>query len=156
MNKSTLNAMIDINPLVEVTVFTHITPQGLTRHFNIDEADRIVRSRSFPIIPIYVDPEFAQQCFIDRGIEQHRLDRLQPQHLLSPLYFAHLPPTHNVDHKDRHLLIDGHHRIVRAYQLGWENIPAYVLEPEVWETILIHGLRDFTPEELQSKHSNIA
>jgi len=86
-------------------------------------ADRVV-------VPI--DPEFVEFVHKHRGIEQGKLDRLDHRHMTLPVLLVQNGPTpYEV------LMVDGHHRYVKMFQLGWQEIRAAIVFGSVWRRFII-------------------
>lgn len=98
---------------------------------------------------IRVDPKFAKWCKINRGVERHRLNRIKAKALNEPILMLQQPE------KQTMLLVDGHHRYVKAANLMKRTIPAFLLPQEVWELCIVTGLPPSTPEELARMYSGI-
>lgn len=137
------------------TVFTHVSDAGEITHFNIDLMTEIafaaVQEGLIEVVHANVDPKHAAFCRAHRGIEQHRLDRIDVHAFLTPIFVCD-----DFGHDSTSLLVDGHHRYVWAAEHGWEVIPAVILPPAVWQRclIVIEGLPDV--ETVLSSHSGIA
>ncbi len=80
---------------------------------------------------IDVEPGLVKHLWKKHGLEPHRLARLMPEQV------DHWPPILIAEHKDRHIMIDGGHRMVRAYQFGVEQIPGWLISADVWRPYLI-------------------
>lgn len=140
----------DGTPISGEIVFSHVDAhEGVLRHFAIERIVRdITNGKITPqeiLVPI--DPKFAMYAKVHRGVEDHRLFRVTPADICNyPIVFAHFPGL-GVD-AEEHLLIDGHHRYVRAWGFGWSHIRGYSLPKDVWEEYLV-----YVPEEVLSSKS---
>lgn len=93
-------------------------------------------------VDVPMDADFARYCVTNRGVEPHRLAQIEPP-IHTPILYVQW-----VDGKT-HLLVDGHHRYVRAYQCGYRTIPSYILAYAEWEKFLVEPFdRRLTPEEV--------
>lgn len=134
------------NPVSGEIVFSHVdSSEGVMRHFLVERIERDLRNGVLvpEIVEVPIDPKFAAYAHVHRGVEAHRLARISVLDLAHyPVVYVHFPVIGR-DIED-HLLIDGHHRYVRAWMLGWKTLRAYVLPQAVWEDrYLVH-----VPEEL--------
>ena len=122
--------------LIRTVVFSHFGEDGKQRHFNIDLLTLMVKAAMdkglMDVLDVQIDPGFAENCLVYRGIEQHRLDRIDVHYFQTPLFFCE-----NVATENTHLLVDGHHRYVWAWQQGWETVPAVSIPQLAWERVLI-------------------
>ena len=131
--------------------FTHIDDEmKLTRKFNVTLIKRWCLENKPPISLVVVDEENYRICTTMRGFEQHRLDRITPEILdKEPVIFVWLPEDKT------HLMIDGTHRCIKAYQLGRNLIKAYILNKDVWEQFLMPVDENITAEELLKMDSGL-
>lgn len=92
------------------------------------------------IEPVLVpmDAHFAEYCRHHRGVEPHRLNRLTPEALRTPILMLQLPD-------DTYLLMDGTHRYVYAQSIGRAEILCFIVPQEVADKarIYIPKLEDF-------------
>lgn len=118
-------------------IFTHVdTDTGVTTHM---ASTRMARRAEVELLAgriqgalIPIDDSFVEFCLSHRGIEQHRLQRLERHHLLSPMTFC-------VWQDGSHLLVDGSHRYVRHKHFGMKRGRALILPAEVWREYVIEG-----------------
>ena len=98
--------------------------------FNITSLTEYCKTDLAPVlVPLTV--ENAVQIVQQRGLEQHRFDRLTVEMCAEPLIFAHMPD-------DTWLLIDGNHRYVKMVLQYYSKIAiAYLVEKEVWDKHLV-------------------
>lgn len=117
--------MRDIDPFE--AVFTHIG-EDKTSVLCV-ASQRLVAAPEFlelEIVRTPVDREFGRWAMENRGIEEHRLERITVAAIMtSPIAYIHMP-----DHT--HLLVDGSHRYVKASMLGFQTILARVVPEEIW------------------------
>lgn len=143
--------MIPFTQLMKEKVFTWQNPdtkEELT--FASERMTNWCRSSGVEIVWTPVDIIWAK-AFVDfRGIEPHRLGRLDAAELLrwEPIIYCHMPDN-------THLLVDGHHRYVVAAMEGLTEIKARILEPNEWEPFLVSGLPTFGYEHLTTSYSGI-
>lgn len=115
----------------------------------------VERLRSFceanlPVRILAVTKEHAHHIMLNRGIEQHRLDRLTVEACVTPLIFCHF----NKD--DSWMLVDGSHRYVKiALAYGGEECMTYMVEEEQWRPFTVKGARKRDPDELLNSFSGI-
>lgn len=111
--------------------FTHV-------HNGVVTMICVVRMRQdaeFLALPIFSTPvkeKFAKWCMEHRGIEQHRLDRIDAHSLSEyPLTYCNLPKGPDLPN-GAHLLVDGNHRYVKAAMLGMTEVPGRVVPENIW------------------------
>lgn len=114
-------------------VFTHRDTQGEERTFSVEhlweQAQRLLSAGQIEVVYALLSRDFAKWAVANRGIEKHRLDRLKPEHL-TPVLFLNW-------YDDTKLLVDGHHRYVKAVKLFRRTIKCVCLEPSQWEPFVI-------------------
>lgn len=66
------------------------------------------------------------------GIDQKVLRDMSRARLLEPVFLVTLP-----DDEELHLLIDGHHRVLRRYQLGIKEVRVIVCREQVTELVWV-------------------
>lgn len=114
-------------------IFTyHYAQTGVTWNFN---ATKMFAHASQPdsgieCVEVPIDAWFAEFVRRHRGIEQWRLDRLQEPYLSLPIVGVDMPDG-------TFLTVDGHHRLMRQYQLGRSWIACYRYPLGQWEHFLI-------------------
>lgn len=138
---------------ISETIFTHYDDKtGKETVFAAGSLTNNVKQKiltgELEIVKIPIDAEFAEWCLTHRGIETHRLDRLNPEHLLDPMIFL----TQN---DKSHLLVDGNHRYVRHWQLGILEGLAVIVPKRVWRNFIITGLPKGSEHELLNRFSGI-
>lgn len=111
-------------------VFTHENldaGKGL-RTWNVGAIMRVMIDLSVEgkteVLTTPVDPDFAKYCMNMRGVEQHRLDRMVPKVLMIPCLFLAEPDG-------THLMLDGTHRYVYAYQNGIKEVRCLIVPQDV-------------------------
>lgn len=125
-------------------VFTLIEDDtGKQTHFAVDRMIAWCTAAKLPVAAVAVDPQFAVYCVENRGVEFERLAQITFHHLTEPLIFCRQPDG-------SHLLVDGHHRYVKAAQLAISYVRAYLLEPEQWEPFLIQGMPTVRKQDLMT------
>ncbi len=118
---------------VKVEVFTHYDPRtGRTRAWNATALyDYAVR---FPNLveraTLDLEPQIVEMCRAKRGVEQWRLDRLCEPYLSLPIVMVELEER-------THLMVDGNHRYVRRWEMGYSLINAYIYALGQWEPFLV-------------------
>lgn len=132
-------------------IFTHIDDDNkCSRAFNVTLLQRYIdsRPRDFEIFNIVVDKRVYEQCKTLRGYEQPRLDRLTRDVILhKPVIFIELDGSY--------VMIDGTHRMIKAYELKMRVVPGYVVPESVWTHFLVPVEKGLTPEELLKRKSGI-
>lgn len=133
-------------------VFTHIDEEmKVQRSWNVTLLIRYIEEnkKDFPIFRIAVTKEGYNICKTSRGYEQHRLDRMTANILREkPVIYIELGNTH--------LMIDGTHRLMKAYELGWKSQPGYIVKEEVWKYFLVDNPNsNLSAEELLKKDSGL-
>lgn len=116
--------------------------------FAISRIEQYIKDQGLEPILTNVELPSAMRMLAECGIEQHRLSRLTPEALRTPIVYAHLPD-------DMHLLLDGHHRYVFAAFNGFHTLPAFMLEPDQYEQFIVEGLPYMGTDKVQSGFSGI-
>ena len=135
-------------------VFTHIDDDtGEVLHLAVDRLEACVKAhpKKFELCFFPVEGQIADYFRTNRGIERHRLDRITAQVMRDkPIIFAEL--------QGKHLLVDGHHRYVKAHALGRTLIKSVVVPEKVWRLFEVDhaGYPEFTSEQLINSFSGIA
>jgi len=80
-----------------------------------------------------IEPDHVQHIVVEIQINPEVIKTMTARRLLEPVYIVTL------DDEAPHLLIDGHHRMVRAYMLGQQHIKAIIASPAM--TDLIHVVK---------------
>lgn len=107
-----------------------------------------VRQAGISAHSIDIVPGLAKHLWKRHGLEPHRLARLMPDQV------EYWPPILIVEHKNRHIMIDGGHRYVRAYQFGCEGIAGWIISEPVWRPFLIDLSQiEADPRELRESMS---
>ena len=144
--------MIDVREIgIREEIFTHIPDDGgpqityaVTRmmlHCGLPDSG----VEKF-IVP--VDEEHAKYCLAQRGVEQHRLDRLAEPWLWLPLLFIAQPDS-------SHLLADGTHRYVRLWQMGVKETAAFMMTWDQAQPFIVEGVPQMDPTELRDSWSGM-
>lgn len=132
--------------------FTWVDQFGITRTWITSRMQRYADDGHVERVVTEIDLDYAKFVKANNGIETHRLHRLTPQIIAnSPVLYITLP---NGTHK----LVDGNHRYLRAAQLGWREIQAYVFtveQADMFEVRLDHRMQDFLRGTMDW-HSGIA
>lgn len=132
-------------------VFTHVE-NGKTRAWSITLLDRIMKQaldRGYlEPVEAEVDPEWAEYCVQNRGIEEHRLARLSDEALDSPVYGF-------MEADGSFLMVDGHHRYVYAARMGYPTIKTAIVPKEVMDLVEIEGVPNLNPEAVLNMKSNL-
>ena len=114
-----------ILPLLHET-FTHETPDGTLRAWDVTEGNRIARQGHHILIFSLKDRNITPETVLSlyEGID---LKRAETADLTRPLLFVPLG--------EEGLLIDGNHRLYRAAELGVEELPMRQLTQEEADAI---------------------
>lgn len=138
-------------------IFTHIAdhPSGTGEQTNI-AVDRLRehlrgewRQKKRKPQMVAISKSFVGYIRKNRGLEQHRLDRLTESSLRKdPIILAEWPGG-------THLIVDGHHRYVRADELGHSAIWAFVCDQPTWRPFLVEGLPQTTKHQLLTGRSGL-
>lgn len=130
-------------------VFTHIDDQGANYNFAVDRMFAWCKKTYKEVFTVDLDIAFAYYSMEARGIEKHRLYRLPEAALKVPML--------NIEWGDagEHLLVDGHHRYVRACMLGKKTGRTFILDKTEWPQFQIEGLPDDTASRLRASFSGI-
>lgn len=118
-------------------VFTHRDPDtGEFRHFNASEISRaITRGDIVPVkVKAKIPTSLAKHLEKNGGIEKDGLERAASR-INVPILIAEFDDGQS-------MIIDGNHRTLVRYQLGYDWVYAYVLSQEQWTPYL---LTDFPP-----------
>lgn len=141
--------MINYLDVMSEKVFTWQNPDTL-EELTI-ASDRITEWARLNFIEIVLTPverKWALDFLDHRGIEQHRLERIQPEHLEEPIVYCAMPDG-------THLLVDGHHRYVAAAIHDVQWIKSRILNYEQWSPFIVEGLPQFGRENLLNSFSGI-
>lgn len=102
-------------------IFTYHNPD--TRVLQLFNATQMlqyaIKSGKIERFEVPLSASWIDYCRKYRGIEQPRLDRLREPYLSIPAVFVALPDG-------THLAVDGHHRMVKRFELGYDSIEGYV------------------------------
>ena len=118
--------MIPWQEVMKEIVFSNIDKKG---ELTIVAVERLLKDKEYikiKPIPVAVLEDSAKTCFINNGVEPHRLARLAAEDVI----------THPVTYLDMsdgtHLLADGNHRYVKAYLLRMSRLPARLVPEKLW------------------------
>jgi hypothetical protein len=107
-------------------VFNHKDLAGVWRHYHINTLKFIVsdpRTRA-KAVEIGLEAHNIQHVMETSGIEVEHFDRITPEFLEQPGIVVHFPT------EDSHLVVDGNHRYVRRFQLGYPTMKFWQLSEE--------------------------
>lgn len=102
--------------------------------------------------PVHIPIEDSNAEFIraNNGLEPHRLNRITAEQIKQhPILMAHM-------NDDTMLILDGSHRFVRAYDLGMEVLPGFVIKERELAQFEIGGLSEDFKLSMLSGFSGIA
>lgn len=121
-----------------LVMFTHVGEDGEQVTYSIHHMQKLVsalyKAGKLRAAYVAVDRDFAKYCQTNRGIENHRLERITAEMIKTrPIFMLEMPDG-------SHLLADGHHRYVKASKLRLRTIRAFLLPKEVWEPCIVHGM----------------
>lgn len=112
--------------------FTFTRDDGITFRFNIPRIQQHCLAFEQPFL-INTNPEAARDHMKSGTIDKNRL-KLVTRDMIEN------QPIIMVQWEDEtHTIIDGNHRHFRAVQLGFREIPSFILEKRVWEKFLVDG-----------------
>lgn len=140
---------VDDMDLTDV-VFTHMDEgtKAITT-INISRLLRDWKVRMRPVVMLPIDRDFAKFCVTNRGVEEHRLERLEREEIREPVLFAYWQ-------SGEHLLIDGTHRYVAQTLKGASEIKARILPISVWRPYVIEGIPNDYAMKMMHGFSGIA
>jgi hypothetical protein len=146
--------MIDIRDIgLKEAIFTHIDDQDHQVDIAIDRLSNATFAACaaglLKCVQAPVQKQIADYFVSHRGVEQHRLDRLDLKTLSThPIIFGDWP-------NGAHMLLDGHHRYVKAYQLGLTQIKAVIVPEPAWRQYEIKNNYRATHDELRTMKSGM-
>jgi hypothetical protein len=120
-------------------LFTHVYEGVAT----MIAAERMQKSEEYLALEIMMSPvekHFAEWAMENRGVEQHRLERITPTELVSPLCYCEFPTPASLGGGISHLLVDGNHRYVKAAMMGVKLLPARVAPETLWRKFQVEGI----------------
>lgn len=95
-----------------------------------------------PTVKIRIDRAVVDQVERNNGIEQYLLDSISANQIKRfPILLMHVGANNET------ILLDGNHRFVKAHQLGFKEIDAYVLTEQQMKPFVI-DLSDKVQNEL--------
>lgn len=133
-------------------IFSFITDEGKEYHWNTTkvqqalDAGRLTRP---DVIPLPITQDLYEHVRTHNGIESSHLTKVTDERLGVPVFFVEFPD----EPEPSHVLADGNHRLVAAYERGRRDIPAYIftlkeMQPfEVTDFAEVFGRTD--PESLK-------
>jgi hypothetical protein len=95
-----------------------------------------------------VELVYALAIIRDRGLEQHRMDKLTLDSLLDPVLYLAMPGG-------THLLADGNHRYVYAAFNGVKWLRARMVDEEHWRKFIVTGLPKAGKERILGGYSGL-
>jgi len=104
-------------------VFSHVEAlTGIQRHYDVAKLYKIILANlpGADYATVGITDTDAKFILANSGIEQLRLRRLTPAQINEPGIIIHLP-----DNTD--IIVDGNHRLVRRWQLGFATMNFYIL-----------------------------
>lgn len=117
-------------------IFTHVDEDEAktVRHFNATKMlDFARQNQSVDRLNIALDEAQIEFIKRNRGIERPKVDRLVEPYLSSPIIVIEFEP-------DIHLVVDGHHRLVRLWEDGRTSVHAYYFEYDTWTPFLVEDV----------------
>jgi hypothetical protein len=110
--------------------------------------ERLARDPDLLALEVFLIPvirEVAEEFLRDRGIEQHRLARITADDLDKyPMMIAIWPDG-------SHLTLDGHHRYVKAHNLGLPHAQARMIPETIWGRYVVEGVPELLDIEALAK-----
>lgn len=115
-------------------VFSHVAGDGTVRHFNCGELMRgaIARTMKPECVVIDLDEGLIAMVRERHGIEPGRLECVDADGL-TPLLIAQFDDG-------SHVIVDGNHRAVRAWDAGLRSHRAMIFSPADWQRCLVTDL----------------
>ena len=118
-------------PFVQIYQF-HDAETGQTYCWNATEGRRLAKARRADTVTVHpadfgIDVPTIRQMYPD--LDEKKAEALPEAALRSPLLF--------IEHRGKHVLIDGWHRLFRAVSHGEACLPAYILTQEEADRIRI-------------------
>lgn len=140
--------MVQLSDLtVTDEVFTHVCPiDGTSTTYSVRALQRIISEATDGVMKamVPVDQPFAEFCQENRGASIKKAKAMPPEVLAVPVIFVFLP-------KDQtHLLVDGHHRYIRAAADDSVFIEAFIVDAPVWEPAVVTDMPQFSDAEVKS------
>lgn len=114
----------------------HDEASGETLWWNATEGRLLAEARNAEVVMVYpaeCGMDKAQILRMNPDLDKHRALSLPAAALLSPLLF--------VEHRGKHILIDGWHRLFLAVSCGVPCLPAYILTQNEADTIRVSGAK---------------
>jgi hypothetical protein len=88
--------------------------------YNVTHAKKLIRDFKVPLEVVAVADVIGQALVYDA--DEDKIARMTRQHMSMPIILVALPPPHHVE-----FLIDGVHRVRRAYRLGLHDLMCYTI-----------------------------
>ena len=123
-----------------------------TNEITVIAVERLARDPDMLALEVFlipVIPEVVIQFMQERGIEQHRLARITADDLEKyPMMIGIWPDG-------AHLTLDGHHRYVKAHDLGLLHTQARMIPETIWGRYVVEGVPDVDVDALSKTFSGI-
>lgn len=135
-------------------VFTHLDDDGTARTFLVETMLDFVQKYPTCVDLIGgkapINFEIADYLRRKAGIEQHRVDRLVEPYASIPIIGILWP-------EGTTLIVDGNHRIVRAYEDGKTELNTVLFKAPFWENFMLpnDASRKLVESGALHNHSNI-
>lgn len=122
-------------------VYSHRDTEGVWRHFHIGALEKDIQAGYIKpsVINAELEPHVVEAIREHSGLERRGFE-FALQRLDEPIMIA-------MFEDESVIVIDGNHRMVARYDLGFTHVKAYILLRHVWEQYLIEGI----PDELAQK-----
>jgi len=129
-----LNALMATILFGQDEVFTHedgdTTPPTI-RHFNATQIRAYLTRVNAPVLTFQFDERLYEHLVRKQGVEERKVTRLmeRPDIYAQPVLVAFFG--------DKHLIIDGSHRLVIQWRMGLREFKGYPVPQEIWERFLV-------------------
>ena len=119
---------IDCHPFDEIFEHQDDT-DGAVRYFNATKLREYAREHCEFLI-CQTDPSFIEFVKARRGVEQWKVDRLELPHLAEPALGVVMPDGET-------LIVDGHHRLVKWFEMGMDDYAILRVPLGEWDDFLV-------------------
>lgn len=136
--------VFDGHPLDQI--FTHVDPEGVTRHFNASALLRAIMRKQIQPLPQFIelglDEGLVDYIEKNQGVEQDHVERISEASTNNPILM--------VEFKDdgTHVIIDGSHRVVKRWRMGKHSIPCILVKEPGWVPFLVTDMNEVFPLDI--------
>lgn len=131
-----MKAQIAINLNDQDEVFTHKDDDGIFRHFAVTAMNTFAMQYT-PLCPditagmVPITKDVAEHSRTKMGVEPVRLAMLKAPYLYKPLIAIQWPGIKAIT------IVDGHHRVVKLWQMGEKSMKVFIFHHPFWEQFMI-------------------